>query len=225
MGMMAAARRVVVWFAAAVATPAALAQEAGMAGDPAPRAPVLEQDSRPPSSLNPEQPASEMLPGATVATFGAPGTRWVTFGPGAAMDGKGATDLSGFVQATWFIVQNVEFGGEVAAWHFGQDGEDAAGASLSALIRWHFVNEGRLSLFVDGGIGLLGSTDDVPAEGTDFNFLPRAGVGATYRPWDGDMRVMLGLRWHHISNARSSGASDNPSRDGAMLYVGLSIPF
>ena len=65
------------------------------------------------------------------------------------MDGKGATDLSGFVQATWFIVQNVEFGGEVAAWHFDQDGEDAAGASLSALIRWHFVNEGRLSLFVD----------------------------------------------------------------------------
>lgn len=179
----------------------------------------------PTTSLNPEQSAPDLIAGAAPAPFGAAGTRWITFGPGAAMDGRGATDLSGFVQATWFIVQDVEFGGELAAWHFDQEGEDAAGASIAALIRWHFVNEERLSLFVDGGIGLLGSSDDVPAGGTDLNFLPRAGFGATYRPWDGDMRVMLGLRWHHISNARSSGAEDNPSRDGAMLYLGLSVPF
>ena len=48
---------------------------------------------------------------------------------------------------------------------------------------------------------------------------------ATAQPWDGEMRVLMGMRWHHISNARSSGAEDNPSRDGAMLYVGLAMPF
>ena len=177
-----------------------------------------------PPTLNPEVPAAPLLP-EPPAAFGAQGTSWIVLGPGVGIDGEGATDLNGFVQMTWFIVPNVEFGGEVGAWHFDQDGEDAAGMSLSALLRWHFVNEGRLSLFVDGGIGVLGATDEVPEGGTSTNFLPRAGFGATYRPWTSDLRVMLGARWHHISNARSSGAEDNPSRDGAMLYLGLCIPF
>jgi len=141
------------------------------------------------------------------------------------MDGNDATDLSGFAQASWFIVDNVELGGELAIWNFDQTGQDAVGGSVSALVRWHFVNEGRLSLFVDGGIGLMGATDEVPEGGTDFNFLPRAGVGGTWRPWDSDLRILMGLRWHHISNARYSGAEDNPSRDGAMLYLGLGVPF
>ncbi len=178
-----------------------------------------------PPTLNPEQPAPDLIGADIAKPFGAQGTSWITVGPGIGFDGDGSTDLSGYAQMTWFIVQDVEFGAELAAWHFDQVGENAAGASVSALLRWHFVNEGRLSLFVDGGIGLLGATDDVPEGGTDFNFLPRAGFGVTYRPWDGDMRAMIGLRWHHISNARSSGASDNPSRDGAIIYLGLCIPF
>jgi hypothetical protein len=198
---------------------------AATAGEGAPAAAPAQPPPAPGLTLNPEQPAPEVLPASTSGRFGAAGTRWITLGTGAGMDGRGATDITGFIQATWFIVQDVEFGGEVGLWHFDQEGQDAEGASIAALVRWHFVNEHRLSLFVDGGIGLLGSTGDVPAEGTDVNFLPRAGFGATYRPWDGDTRVMLGLRWHHISNARSSGAEDNPSRDGAMLYVGLSVPF
>lgn len=187
------------------------------------------------TSLNPERDATplveaaarpaENLQDAVSQPFGKQGTRLAAFGGGGAIDGDGSVDLTGFAQLTWFIVDDVELGGELGAWHFQQEGEDAAGGSLAALLRWHFVNEGRLSLFVDGGIGLLGATDEVPDGGTEFNFMPRAGVGATWRPWDGEMRVLMGMRWHHISNARSSGAEDNPSRDGAMLYVGLAMPF
>lgn len=176
-----------------------------------------------------EDTAGAVLGGAARARFGTQGTSWATIGVGGggAIDGEGegGTDLTGFVQLTWFIVDDLEFGGEVGAWHFQQEGEDAVGGSLSALLRWHFVNEERLSLFVDGGIGLLGASEEVPEGGTKQNFLPRAGVGATYRPWDGDTRLMLGLRWHHISNARLSGSEDNPSRDGVMLYAGLCVPF
>ncbi len=195
---------------------AALAQPEAAAPEPPAPAAV---------GLNPEQEAPPVLDMPAARPFGAQGTRWAVFGAGVAIDGDDSTDLGGFAQMTWFIVDDVELGGEAGVWHFQQRGEDAAGGSLSALIRWHFVNEGRLSLFVDGGIGMLGATDDVPEGGTELNFMPRAGVGATWRPWDGEMRLLLGLRWHHISNARSSGAEDNPSRDGAMLYVGLGVPF
>lgn len=182
------------------------------------------QPAPPPITLDPEADAPPLFEPARPA-FGSQGSRWAVFGGGIAVDGKNATDLSGFAQVSWFIVDDVELGAELAVWNFDQEGNDATGASVAGLVRWHFVNEGRLSLFVDGGIGLLGATDDVPEGGTDFNFLPRAGVGATWRPWDSDLRLLLGLRWHHISNARSSGAEDNPSRDGAMIYVGLGVPF
>lgn len=177
-----------------------------------------------PTEADPALPTSFLSSPAPVP-FGAQGARQAVFGTGVGFDSKSSTDLTGFAQLTWFIVDDVELGGEVGAWYFDQEGENAAGASLAALIRWHFVNQGRLSLFVDGGLGLLAATDEVPDEGTELNFMPRAGVGATYRPWDNDLRLITGVRWHHISNARSSGADDNPSRDGAMLYVGLVVPF
>jgi hypothetical protein len=41
----------------------------------------------------------------------------------------------------------------------------------------------------------------------------------------GGPRLQLGVRWHHISNGRSNGDSDNPSRDGLMLYTGVVFPF
>jgi len=203
---------------------AAAAPQASQPPDPAAQPDLPAQDApADPLSLDPE---GEALPLFDVPKpFGAQGTRWAVFGGGIALDGNDATDFSGFAQASWFIVDDVELGGELAIWNFDQTGQDAVGGSISALVRWHFVNEGRLSLFIDGGIGLLGATDAVPEGGTDFNFLPRAGIGGTWRPWDSDLRLLMGLRWHHISNARSSGAEDNPSRDGAMLYVGLGVPF
>jgi hypothetical protein len=69
------------------------------------------------------------------------------------------------------------------------------------------------------------STDDVPNDGTSFNFTPRLGVGFTRQLTDSGIRLEGGLRWAHISNARITGDADNPARDSAMLYVGLIFPF
>lgn len=178
-----------------------------------------------PLSLDPESPPEPILDVPPLLRYGEQGSWWATLGGGGAFDGRGATDIQGFAQLSCFIVPDVELGAELGIWHFEQDGENAAGGSAAALVRWHFVNEGRVTLFLDGGVGLLGASDNVPADGTSVNFLPRAGAGMTYRPWDGPLRLMLGVRWHHISNARLSGAEDNPSRDGAMLYLGVVIPF
>lgn len=109
---------------------------------------------------------------------------------------------------------NVELNGLA----FDQTGEDAVGLNLAVLLRWHFYRQQDWSLYVDGGAGILGTTREVPSAGSHFNFTPQVGGGATVRI-KGNRRLMVGLRWHHISNADIY--DNNPGRDSLMGYVGL----
>ncbi|MFI4915956.1 MAG: acyloxyacyl hydrolase [Phycisphaerales bacterium JB060] len=124
-----------------------------------------------------------------------------------------------------FLVDDIEWFLEGGLWSFYDQGADNAfGLSASLGFRWHFLKNEDWSLFADIGIGVLGTTDHVPTDGTSFNFMPRAGVGFT-REIDENIRLMGGIRWHHISNARTRGDSRNPSRDAPQIYVGLVVPF
>ena len=102
----------------------------------------------------------------------------------------------------------------------------ATGGGGSIGVTWHFL-EGRLgdrdwSLFADAGVGLLWTGDDVPPGGTRLNFTPRAGVGGTLG-LDDRTRLVLGLRWFHVSNAQTG--SDNPGIDALQIVGGLSFAF
>jgi hypothetical protein len=102
----------------------------------------------------------------------------------------------------------------------------ATGGGGSIGVTWHFL-EGRLgdrdwSIFADAGIGLLWTGDDVPPGGTRLNFTPRAGVGGTLG-LDDRTRLVLGLRWFHVSNAQTG--SDNPGIDALQVVAGLSFAF
>lgn len=157
--------------------------------------------------------------------FGVSGTWWWSVGGGVADDFTESTDVNAFVAAHWFIARNVEMAGELGVWSFSQPDEDAYGINPNILLRWHFLNNGRFTLFADIGIGMLFSTDDVPHRGTKFNFTPRVGGGLTCRLFDTRARLEIGLRWHHVSNARLFGNDDNPGRDAAMIYAGVIFPF
>jgi hypothetical protein len=67
-----------------------------------------------------------------------------------------------------------------------------------------------------------GPDSDEPDGGTYFNFTPQAGVGASFAVAE-DTRLLAGVRWHHISNARSS--DNNPGRDSLEIYAGVSFAF
>ena len=121
--------------------------------------------------------------------------------------------------------EDVELSIELNGWHFVQQGQDAWGINPVLLFRWHFFNNGSWSAYADAGVGILFATDKVPEGGTNVDFTPRVGVGLTKQLTDGGLRAQLGLRWHHISNARISGDRDNPSRDALMVYGGLVFPF
>jgi hypothetical protein len=163
-------------------------------------------------------------PQAARVSFGAPGSMWWTVGAGVSNNFNRATDLNARVNLSYFIAQDVEVAGELGVWYYGLE-NDAVGINPASYIRWHFLNKQRMSVYADLGIGVLFTTDDVPSDGTSFNFTPRAGAGITHRLGDSANRFELGVRWAHISNARTSGDGDNPSRDSVMLYGGVIFPF
>jgi hypothetical protein len=79
--------------------------------------------------------------------------------------------------------------------------------------------ERRLFPFLQFGGGMLFSTDDIPAGTSQFNFTPQGGVGVY---WAGSDRpsVVVGLRYHHISNA--GRVRPNPGHNALYFYGGLS---
>ena len=124
-----------------------------------------------------------------------------------------------------FLADRFELTFGVAGWAFLQDGTDAAGANPRFAFRLHFLERERYTIYAEVGIGLLFSTDDVPDDGQSFNFTPRAGVGSTIAIGDEGHRLDVGLRWHHVSTASTTGSDDNPSRDGIEIYLGIIVPF
>jgi hypothetical protein len=162
---------------------------------------------------------------APAPAFGSEGSRWWILGGGVSQNFSDATDFNAFGAYSYFLIQDVEFSAELGAWYYAQTGDDALGLNPNMVLRWHFYNEGDMTIYADAGIGLVFTTDDVPPEGTSVNFTPRLGLGITHALDDAGTRLMVGVRWAHVSNARIEGDGENPSRDAAMAYVGVIFPF
>lgn len=184
--------------------------------------------------LQQEQPGTTpgAAPIATAASdaFGETGFWYWGLSTGVAFTDE-ATEYNGHLTFGTFLTEGFEFNFGVGGWHHDQDDEDGGDAddaqSINPTIgfRYHFMPRDPINVYIEAGIGLLFSSDDVPADGTSFNFTPRAGVGALWRldPETG-LRLDTGVRWHHISNATTSGSDDNPARDSIKVYVGLIFP-
>lgn len=164
--------------------------------------------------------------------FGRAGSRWWSVGSGIANNFGDDTDVNIHGIFSTFLADELEFGVEAAGWYFNQTGQDTGGVSGSMIFRWHFCHWGgddgfRSTFFGDAGIGILAAFDEVPDGGTGFDFLPRVGCGFTHALTDDEegSRLTLGLRWHHISNARIEGDARNPARDALMVYAEIQFPF
>jgi len=175
--------------------------------------------------------ATEGSADAAGRRFGAKGSwRWYVLG-GYTFDVESASTnmvlLGGGL--SYFIVQDVSLVLEIDGLHVDQPGEDSWGGNLSLMFRWHFVSHDAWSMYFEGGCGVLGLTQRVPAPddeeptgGTEFNFTPQLGGGFTWAIGD-DVRLMTGIRWYHISNARTD--DNNPGLDSVLLYAGVTFGF
>lgn len=171
-------------------------------------------------ALDESGPARE---GSTAARrFGAAGSwRWQILGGG----GTGTDSISNAqlgAGVSWFVVDDLSIDVQANADYFNQSGPSAWGGDVELLFRWHFLARDTWSLYVDGGCGLMWTSQDVPPDSASFNFIPQAGAGLT---WEiaSDTRLMLGARWFHASNANTG--SPNPSYNGVFVYAGVSFGF
>lgn len=120
----------------------------------------------------------------------------------------------------YFVWDNFSLGAEIQGLRAIQDGDDAWAGEIGFMLHHHLIRFGGCSIFADFNFGPVWSTEQVPADGTQFNFITRIGAGATARLTD-DMHLMFGVRYFHLSNARIEGVERNPNINGIEGYVGL----
>jgi len=157
--------------------------------------------------------------------YGARGTKYVEFGGFAGLDGEGLDEpvTAASLTVGRFIADGLAIGARLDLLAFDQDDNVHAAIGLGITFRCHFLERERWTLFVDGGVGMMLSTGGVPTPGgSRFNFTPEMGFGCTFDV-NRDWRVVTGVRWHHVSNAKSWRS--NPGRDGVVLFAGISVPF
>ena len=95
---------------------------------------------------------------------------------------------------------------------------DTEAVGGACMLRWHFVNQSRFSIYLDYGYGILMAHESFPPAGTKFNFSRQYGLGLTVkiRDW---VHGVFGFRQLHISNGKGI-VPNNPSFDGAGGYIG-----
>jgi hypothetical protein len=156
--------------------------------------------------------------------FGTEGSWRINVQAGGGADVTDTEDwmAMGGVGLSYFMVKDLSIDFELNGWYFDQEEDNAVGANFNLLFRWHFMSKDTWSIYADAGAGMIVTSEDVPPDGSSFNFTPQAGVGTTFEVAT-NIRAMVGIRWHHVSNA--SLYAHNPGRDNALIYAGLSFPF
>jgi hypothetical protein len=126
------------------------------------------------------------------------------------------------VEFDYFLEDNLSLDLGFLGMDVDQQGPNANGFNFTLQLRWHFISKDRWSMFLEGGAGLLRTSENVPAGGSKFNFTPQAGLGFTFDIGNNN-RLLAGVKWHHISNANTYDT--NPGRDSIMVWGGISFPF
>jgi opacity protein-like surface antigen len=93
---------------------------------------------------------------------------------------------------------------------------------IAALFKFNFYTGTRLMPFVEGGAGLMVSTDRLEGQGSSFNFTPQAGAGFHFfltREW----ALTAAYRFWHASNAGT--AQPNRGVNVNIAFLGLAYFF
>lgn len=156
-------------------------------------------------------------------TFGDQGDRRWSIGGLAATDFQDERILAIRGGFEWFPIDAFSLGGDVDLGWVGQDaGDDALLVGLSAMLRWHFLRRADWSVYAELGIGLVYATSPVPPDGSRLDFTPQAGIGCSVALGD-QARLMLGIGWYHLSNARTTDT--NFGIDALAATARISLPF
>jgi opacity protein-like surface antigen len=120
----------------------------------------------------------------------------------------------------YFLNDHFSVNFELPYYYMFEKGDDANAVGFNLLLRDHFWQRDRCTLYWDVAGGLLEADRRVPTGGTDYNWTFRAGLGATYRLRE-NLHAFAGLRYFHLSNGRLEGVDRNPDFNVVEGYIGL----
>lgn len=189
--------------------------DAGSATTPPPTAPSGSGIAAPPDAVSPTETPAQQL-----KKFGEQNSLRLLVEGGWINDFDGANMVQARVGLAWFFYENIELDMLGTFDYVDQWGPDAFGGGFDLQVRWHVLAFEDWSFFVEIGGGVLGTSNNVPRNGSPFNFTPNAGIGITYA-LDESTRMYAGAGWFHISNAGSYAR--NPGRENAQLWLGFSF--
>jgi hypothetical protein len=178
------------------------------------------ESAGPAAPVAPTALAAPILTATTTPRFGAKDSWRLNFEGEWMGDFQDANEMQGRIGAAWFFVDNAELALYGTGGYVSQPGQDAGMYGIDLEARWHFLARETWSLFGSIGCGVMGSTASVPSDGSEFNFTPSIGAGATIEVAE-NTRLYMSARWYHISNAQTY--ADNPGRDNLGVWVGLSF--
>ncbi|MCX5641179.1 MAG: acyloxyacyl hydrolase [Planctomycetota bacterium] len=198
---------------------ALIAPAASDAAKPAalPSAPPVEASAPP---IESSAPTTLQAATSTTPRFGAKDSWRVNLEGEWMTDFQDANDVQARIGVAWFFVENAELALYGSGGYVSQPGQDAGTYGMDLEVRWHFLARETWSLFGSIGCGVMGSTSSVPSDGSEFNFTPSIGAGATIEVAE-NTRLYMSARWDHISNAQTY--ADNPGRDNLGVWLGLSF--
>jgi hypothetical protein len=108
--------------------------------------------------------------------------------------------------------------------YVSQRAEDAVLVGLTIGVRGRVYSRGRLSVFLQGDVGISHTAIATPPRGTRFNYVAMGGAGALIglRP---RIHLVTTLQLIHLSNASLKGPSRNPDIEAIGPSAGLLIRF
>lgn len=178
------------------------------------------------ATRDPAPPATAPAPAPASAGDFAAGTWSLSLYGGYNREFSGDPQMGyGAIGVGYYAFDNFSVNAEARTLYADQDvGRDTTIFALDLLIRHHLIRGDGWSVFVDASAAVSQSLYHIPSNGTHFNFMEEAGVGATVRLAD-HTHLIGGVRYWHLSNARIHGADENPGLNGVGGYVGLLFTF
>lgn len=189
---------------------------------------LAREEGEPPAAAEHAERRGFSLEGVSLPQrYGMPDRWWLTASAGAAVDlRRDSESYSMHLAGSYFFVEDLSVDLQASLFFLDQEFNDVVAGSGALLFRQHWwLADGKTTFYLDAGAGLLGASDDIPEDGAEFGLTPQIGAGFTLPIGEDDARLMIGVKWHHISTGRLNGSDGNEGRDAAMLYLGLTFPF
>ncbi len=124
------------------------------------------------------------------------------------------------VGAGYYVFDNFAFNLDVTGYGFNEGHSSGAAAGVTLGIRHHIFTYKTTTMFVDLSGGEIEASNNVPYRGTHLNDTLQVGIGVM-RPVSPSVSLMAGVRYFHLSNARSEGPDRNPSVNAIQGVLGL----